>query len=316
VYHILSITGGAYFGLYSASLLAHLESMANRPLCQVFDCIAGTSIGAALGISLAVGLPATQCVEAFTLHGARIFPRHKLSFVNDFILPFFATRYNNQPLRQVLVDILGQETLFNDARTTLMVPVYNVTECKPYVFQTIGGKVKSVINSQLTMVDVAMAATAAPSMFPLYKIKQNMYIDAGIYACSPELLVLDTIHHNLGIPLEEIRILSIGSATSHPYFPEFRSTHVSGFRWLKRKRLLMTQLAAQQQVTAKLLKHQMGNRYLRLDNCPGLNRQKDLALDKSDNIATKILIDLAQETISKIKDNKQLHLILNHEIKE
>jgi uncharacterized protein len=316
MYQVLSITGGGYFGLYSAYLLQQLEQNMKRPINQVFDCIAGTSIGSSLGMALSLGLPAESCVDSFTQHGQKIFPRNSAfpntTFIRDYIRPYFSSKYNNQPLRNVLKDLLGEDTLFDQARTTVMIPVYNVTECKPYLFQTLG-KGKSAINNNLKMVDVAMAATAAPSLFPLYKIDKAMYIDAGIYACSPDLLTLDTIHHNLGIPYEKIRMLSIGSATAHPFFPEFRNTHVSGFKWMKRQRLLMTQLAAQQQVTTRLLKHQMGpNNYIRLDNSPSKVTQPNLSIDKADSEATNILLDMAKETINKTKDNQQLMNILNH----
>ena len=90
-------------------------------------------------------------------------------------------------------------------------------------------------------------------------------------------------------------------------------THVSGFKWMKRQRLLMTQLAAQQQVTTRLLKHQMGpNNYIRLDNSPSKVTQPNLSIDKADSEATNILLDMAKETINKTKDNQQLMNILNH----
>jgi predicted acylesterase/phospholipase RssA len=55
-YQILGLSGGGFRGLYTAKLLEILEVDANKPLSQVFDLIADTSIGGILALGLAMGI--------------------------------------------------------------------------------------------------------------------------------------------------------------------------------------------------------------------------------------------------------------------
>src|SRR5258707_15736584 len=74
-FQILCISGGGYRGLYTAALLEELEKRAGKPLAQVFDLIAGTSIGGVLGIGLAAQIPAATFRKTFEENGATNFPR-------------------------------------------------------------------------------------------------------------------------------------------------------------------------------------------------------------------------------------------------
>jgi len=64
-FQILSLSGGGFRGLYTATLLEKLEKEADKPLSEVFDLIAGTSIGGILAIGLAAGVKASKLREAF-----------------------------------------------------------------------------------------------------------------------------------------------------------------------------------------------------------------------------------------------------------
>ena len=52
---ILSLSGGGYRGLYTVRVLEALEAKARRPLTEVFDVIAGTSVGGLIAVALALG---------------------------------------------------------------------------------------------------------------------------------------------------------------------------------------------------------------------------------------------------------------------
>src|SRR2546422_5276580 len=59
---ILSIDGGGIRGIIPAMVLAELERRTGRPICKLFDLIAGTSTGGVLALALtkpdAAGKPA------------------------------------------------------------------------------------------------------------------------------------------------------------------------------------------------------------------------------------------------------------------
>ena len=56
-FRILSLAGGGYLGLFTASMLARIEERVGAPLGRSFDLIAGTSVGGILAIGLAYEVP-------------------------------------------------------------------------------------------------------------------------------------------------------------------------------------------------------------------------------------------------------------------
>jgi uncharacterized protein len=72
-FHVLSLSGGGFLGLYSAVVLEDLERRAGVPLGRRFDLVAGTSIGAVLALALAFELPMARLVELFVQFGPTVF---------------------------------------------------------------------------------------------------------------------------------------------------------------------------------------------------------------------------------------------------
>jgi len=72
-FHVLSLSGGGFFGLYSVSVLAAIEKEAGRPLARNFDLLAGTSVGGIIALGLAAEVPAAEIKSAFERNGTAIF---------------------------------------------------------------------------------------------------------------------------------------------------------------------------------------------------------------------------------------------------
>src|SRR6516164_1474873 len=72
-FHILSLSGGGYFGLYTISILADIEERIGAPLGTRFDLIAGTSVGGIIAIGIANEIPAARIKQAFERNGTEIF---------------------------------------------------------------------------------------------------------------------------------------------------------------------------------------------------------------------------------------------------
>ncbi|MFC7698268.1 patatin-like phospholipase family protein [Bradyrhizobium sp. GCM10028915] len=66
----------------------------------------------------------------------------------------------------------------------------------------------------MTVVDVALATSAAPAFFSLHQIRGELFADGGLYANSPDHLALHEAEYFLEQPLKDISILSIGTTTS------------------------------------------------------------------------------------------------------
>jgi uncharacterized protein len=100
---VLALSGGGYRGLFTAQVLQRLEAELQRPLHEVFDLIAGTSIGSILALALASGLPAAQLVEFFRREGAAIFPPLSLW---QRVRVLFRSKYSSAALRSCLQGVL------------------------------------------------------------------------------------------------------------------------------------------------------------------------------------------------------------------
>lgn len=74
-FHILALSGGGFRGLYTATVLKHLEEQLGGPLAHRFDLICGTSAGGLLALGLAAEIPAEQLQAMFEQDGVRIFNR-------------------------------------------------------------------------------------------------------------------------------------------------------------------------------------------------------------------------------------------------
>ena len=71
---ILSLTGGGFMGLFTASLLAKAEGAYGRVFDRT-DLFAGTSIGAVIALGLAADVPAATIRDAMVKQGSKVFPK-------------------------------------------------------------------------------------------------------------------------------------------------------------------------------------------------------------------------------------------------
>lgn len=101
-YHVLALSGGGYRGLYTATVLAELETVLGRPIASHFDLICGTSAGGMLALGLAAEIPAYELKALFEEQGSRIFgcrslPRRLLGF-------WLTAKHDSAGLKEVLTE--------------------------------------------------------------------------------------------------------------------------------------------------------------------------------------------------------------------
>ena len=189
-YQALCLSGGGYRGLYTAILLEELERRAGKQLRECFDLIAGTSIGGILAIGLAAGIPAHSLRLSFEKHGSAIFPKTNRILglkIPRLSLPAFRHRYSNDGLRETIKTILndpGEKLTMTDAGPSLLIPSVNATTDAAAVFRT------SSSDQNLTLVDAALATSAAPTYFPEHAIGDENFVDGGLIANAPDLLAI------------------------------------------------------------------------------------------------------------------------------
>jgi uncharacterized protein len=265
---VLSLSGGGFLGLYTAVVLEALEAQVGEPLARRFDLIAGTSIGAVLALALAFEIPMASLVRLFREHGPQVFssralPSGAMSRLLDLSRSVLGPKYSGEALRSALQAELGDLRLAS-ALHPLVIPAVDVELCQTKVFKT-PHSAASRGDGPLRAVDVAMAACAAPAYFPAVRVGRRLFADGGLFAVAPDQVALHEVELFMGGDPARVRMLSIGTATTHYRPAEGVSDDAGAVAWLSDGRLILTLLSVQQQHVQAMVEDRLGDRYLRLD---------------------------------------------------
>jgi len=315
-FQILALSGGGFRGLFTAQVLTELERQAGRPLAQCFDLIAGTSIGGIIALGLALERPAAEIRDLFSRRGASIFssrPKPKNWFFSryDYLRFLCKPKYTGEDLREAVEDVLGHNTLLGDAQHRVLVPTVNMTRGKVQMLKTPHHQ-NFVSDHRLRMVDVAMATSAAPTYFPLADLEDSRCVDGGIVANAPDLCALHEATHFLNQSRDDIRILSIGTTTSHYSLSHAVGRNLGSYQWMVGGRLMSTMISAQQQLTEYMLGHLLEGRYVRIDEPQSHEQEGDLGLDIATVDAQRTMRGLAAGAYQRASALPMLTAILAH----
>lgn len=152
----------------------------------------------------------------------------------------------------------------------------------------------SFADGELRVVDVAMAACAAPAYFPAVRIGQRLFADGGLFAVAPDQVALHELEHFLRVDATRVSMLSVGTATAHYRPAEGVRDDAGAVGWLSDGRLVLTLLSVQQQHVQAMLEARLCERYLRLDaEWPA---QGGLGIDVATEAAMDTLGTLARQT--------------------
>lgn len=278
---VLAIDGGGVRGVVPAAMLAYWENEFNHEAHEAFDLFAGTSTGAIVAASLALGLSARRVLMLFQERSQAIFSREGLTFTAKALSfkGWAAPAYSHDALRQALEDSWGNVTL-GDCPRPLSIASLDVVTGRPKVFRS-AHHVACGGDRQIRIVDAVLASTAAPTFFPSAQVAGSSFVDGALWANNPALIALLDARDLLATPsLDEHRVLSLGCGVpfwgKNVGFGERRGILGWGAP------LLALMMSAQSEgVHGYLSRIQKTSHYLRVD--PKL--PKDLsALDEPENI--------------------------------
>jgi uncharacterized protein len=307
-FRILALSGGGYLGLYSAAVLAALEEQIGEPIGRPFDLIAGTSVGGITAAAVAFELPLAQLVTFFVEQGKDVFsPRAKPSGAVGRLLDLsrsvLGPKYEHDALRDALDERLGNAT-FADALHPLVLPAVNVTRSLTKVFKT-PHVPASRGDEGMRVAEAVLATCAAPAYFPSVQVGRELYADGGLFAVAPDQVALHEAEHFMGIGLDRVRMLSIGTATVGYRPAEGVDADAGAVGWLSDGRLILTLIAVQQQHVQAMMEDRLGTRYPRLD--APWPADAGLGIDIATPAAAKTLSELAAQTMRGL-DRKRLKL--------
>lgn len=315
-FQILCLSGGGYFGLYTATVLAALEQKSGRPIAKSFDLIAGTSVGGIIALGLCLEKPAATIMAAFQQDGTKIFsnrpnPRTPTAKARDFCRYFRRPKYSSDGLRNTITSIVGPDTRIGDLRHPVIVPTVNLTKGKPQVFKTPHHQTFER-DLFLKVVDVALATSAAPTFFPLAEVGNSLFADGGLYGNSPDLMALHEAEHFFEVPISEVRLLSIGTTTSQFSFSHADGRNYGVLKWALDQKLVQASLSSQQSMVDYMVAHRLGPNYLRIDTLQSREQERDLALDVATKAAQKTIMGLAEGSVQKFIAAPFLNAVLSH----
>lgn len=277
-FQILSLDGGGAKALFTASVLARFEEDHGVRVVDRFDLIAGTSAGGIVALGLGAGLSPAEIADRYLELIAKVFPRsrqRKWRLLSRLLRP----SYSGEALREVLVEVFGDRIL-GESRKRLLVPSWDVQSGEVHLFKTPHSN-RLVRDWNVKMADVALATSSAPTYFPAATVDSARLIDGGVFANNPAVFAIGEAKSMLGVPLESMRVLSIG--TMSPFTDHSDRLDNAGIgRWATAA--VDTILTASSDSSTGLAQHLIGfDNFVRLNATvpPGL-----FALDRID--ATKV----------------------------
>lgn len=216
MFRILSLDGGGIKGAFTASVLATLEEETGKATVDYFDLITGTSTGGILAIALGLGIPARRIRDFYAEKGPRIFPGTSLvQRAGGILRQLWRPKHSHAALRDALSDVFGTRR-FGESKCRLVIPTYDAIAGRIFLLKTAHHE-RFKYDIDAPAVDVALATSAAPTYFaaaPFPTHCDASYVDGGVWANSPVMIGITEAVAFLGVALENIDLLSIGTTTT------------------------------------------------------------------------------------------------------
>lgn len=309
-FHVLALSGGGFRGLYTATVLKHLEEQLGTPLAKRFDLICGTSAGGLLALGLTAEIPTAQLQAMFEHHGNRIFDRP--TGLRRYLRPIFKAKYSSDGLKAVLAENFGELTL-GDLKHRVLIPTVNYSKGNGQFFKTPHSP-QFFMDYKHKLVDIGLATAAAPTYFPLHAIgEEGVFADGGLVGNSPGFFGLHEAHHALGVPRGQgnVRVLAIGTMTLGA-----TKSGSTGLDWgIKHwgTRIFDLVISSQEHSVDAMLSHLLGQDYVRIDDPATPDQSKDIAaLDIVSPAAIEVLKSRGTQAARRAFGDKALAPFLNH----
>ncbi len=169
---ILSIDGGGIRGIIPALVLAEIEKQMKKPICELFELIAGTSTGGILALGLTVpdtkGRPlykARDLARLYEVKGNYIFSRTIWHRIHSG-WGLREEKYPSKPIEDVLENYFSDNRL-NQSLTDVIVTAYAIERRCPFFFRSIRAKDTRHYGESYNFLirEAARATSAAPTYF-------------------------------------------------------------------------------------------------------------------------------------------------------
>lgn len=236
---VLSLDGGGVRGWLQVRLLKDLEDTIDKPIGEVADLIAGTSVGGILAMILLKRDPdnpakcqysAKWLNEHFQELACTVFDKKKewliwriLKAVLSIFWDIFNPEYSPNGIETIGNKYLGDEFAKN-ARTHFCIATYELSEKMRTFFITKAAAADGYFKN-ISMKTLARLTSAAPVYFPPAQFNEQDFDDGGIFCNNPSMVAFETaLEVAKG---EKIDVLSLGTGIS----PTSLDLHSKLRRW-------------------------------------------------------------------------------------
>ncbi len=258
----LSLTGGGVRGVFTAGILAELERRIECNFSRQFDVLVGTSVGGIIAIGLACGISGKALTEALSENVGSVFG--KPARFNPGGLR--TTRHRPDRLRECLEKILGDNSTksIRSLDRNIVVPSIDAISNRVVYFSNVE-RIGETRCLDASLLDVALATSAAPTYFPPHKIGARAYLDGGIASNNPDIEALRFCLASLSRTPAGCLLLSVGSGQNF-YLPDPGAGNGPGaLSWVRKYSLIDRIMSLQESKSSELASELIGDRYLRLD---------------------------------------------------
>jgi uncharacterized protein len=218
---VLSIDGGGMRGLIPAMVLAEIEERTGKPICQLFDLVAGTSTGGILALGLTKpdgdhkpAYTAADLTELYNREGKRIFSRSPWDRFRA-LENLLEEKYPSGGIDEVLGEYFGDVQL-SEALTNVLLTSYEIERRIAFLFKS--HRAKEDDKNDFPMRLAARATAAAPTYFEPVRIPvagpEEYYalVDGGVYANNPGMCAYVEAR-NLFSDRDDFLLVSLGTGT-------------------------------------------------------------------------------------------------------
>jgi uncharacterized protein len=213
---ILSIDGGGIRGILPLALLTEIETR-RGPCADLFDMVAGTSIGGIIASGLAHRVPAKTIYDMLMSDGGTIFAKTLATDILNAVEP----KYDAAPLEGFLAQTFGSAMLNGVAKPELIVSTVDLLRPASIFFKSWRARQDPSYNFALK--DMARATSAAETYFAPARIQSatgDAYrcVDGGTAINNPSIAaILEAASLWRG---EDVSVLSLGTGVmSEPIAP-------------------------------------------------------------------------------------------------
>ncbi|HRP01174.1 MAG TPA: CBASS cGAMP-activated phospholipase [Candidatus Kapabacteria bacterium] len=316
-FKILSIDGGGIKGLYSARILQEFEEISGLKVKDCFNMICGTSTGGIIALALSIGKSASEIVNFYKKYGEIIFPcKNKLSYFLSFFFKqlLIGGKYNDKGLYLALNDVFGSYRI-QDSETFLCIPSYNLNLGRPRVFKKDHHNLN--LDNNYSMVNVALATSAAPTYFPIADFDNQYFVDGGVWANNPALcgyIEAKKYFLNDEDGFDKIELLSVSSITTKSGWERSKIRHRSILFWSNK--LFELPMNSQSHFTDYFLQN-LGDKQMQYKRLPSFEnlsckQEQQIKLDFAPLNSLQLIETLGKDVGSRFSKNKEFLKFFKH----